>query len=47
MDEDALYCKFDIVPAEPLEMGNTSCVLFVHNLLFTEFIVQENGMYTI
>ena len=32
MDEDGCTAKSDIVPAEPLEMGNTRCVVFVHKL---------------
>ena len=33
MDEDGCTSKSDIVPAEPLEMGNMRCVVFVHKLL--------------
>ena len=33
MDEDGCSAKSDIVPAEPLEMGYTRCVVFVHKFV--------------
>ena len=33
VDEDGRTAKSDIVPAEPLEMGYTRCVVFVHKFV--------------
>ena len=33
VDEDGCTAKSDIVPAEPLEMGYTHCVVFVHKFV--------------
>ena len=44
MDEDGCTAKSDIVPAEPLEMGCTRCVVSSANLLSTELNSSSESM---
>ena len=44
VDEDGCTAKSDIVPAEPLEMGNTRCVVFVHKLLSNSSFKRMGGI---